>query len=693
MAVVAYHVAPKGLAGGFVGVDIFFVISGFLISNLILRDIDVGNFSFARFYLARIRRIFPSLVLVMFASAVFGWLIMFPNELKALGRQLAAGATSLANFLFLSESGYFDVQSVLKPMLHLWSLGIEEQFYLFFPLLTFLIYRPGKANPSKASPSIVSPGKASPRKIYLAITAVLFIASLALNLAIGDQAARFYLPLTRMWELLTGVLIASAGRFCAPRLGISPQRPPDFITDAINKLLSSSPFKVRLTSSALEGLMSAAGLAAVILGIALSKPNQPYPSAACLSAVIGTGLILAAGAKAPVNRFFFSLRPLRYIGLISYPLYLWHWPMVSFAQIATFGSRLSDGVRIAIVLASLILAALTYQFVEKPIRFNQVRRRLKHLVLMISAAIIASIGFALALSKSPGALSNLAEYDPRVFEEFASAPATVDQQCLDYLGFRPQLNIFCRYTGSGGSRTAAILGDSHANSAFEGLADVNAQNSVNTLMLGLTATMRPILGLDEVIEQDRVEIWRKTTEAFYERILSDATIGPVFLIIRGADYIVDYPSFGKSTTATDEETYLKTLQASVDRLAGGGKTVFVVAEYPELPKDPRSYLPRPLNPATPPPLRDELLNGYDRYLQLLSRLKRCIVVRTDQYFCPGQNCLVSSNEGLPLYHDKQHLTKAGSRFQAERILAPYLEEFDWGDGPHDMAQQQGRKEN
>jgi peptidoglycan/LPS O-acetylase OafA/YrhL len=210
LAVVAYHAFPGGVRGGFSGVDVFFVISGFLISSLIVNRLERGDFTFRDFYLRRLRRLSPSLAVVLAAVFIFGWFALLGDEFMGLGRHLAGGAGFMANFLYWRESGYFDPGLETKPLMHLWSLGVEEQFYLLFPPLLVLAWRRGLA--------------------LFAGTAVLLLVSFGFNLAwsLSDPTADFYSPLTRFWELLSGVLLALASRAGAPAKGQTggPGQPP-----------------------------------------------------------------------------------------------------------------------------------------------------------------------------------------------------------------------------------------------------------------------------------------------------------------------------------------------------------------------------------------------------------------------------------------------------------------------------------
>jgi len=192
LAVILFHTFPNELPGGFVGVDIFFVISGYLITQIILEELVSGNFTAASFYARRIRRIFPALIIVLVATFAFGWLYFLPMELLSLGKNILASSLFSANLMLLSEVSYFDVAAHMKPLLHLWSLGIEEQFYLVWPLLLWLL----------------------PRKRLLLTTGIIFSASFALNIAMIAQypSETFYLPFTRAWELMAGAALAQTSR-------------------------------------------------------------------------------------------------------------------------------------------------------------------------------------------------------------------------------------------------------------------------------------------------------------------------------------------------------------------------------------------------------------------------------------------------------------------------------------------------
>lgn len=319
LSVVVFHAFPALIPGGFVGVDIFFVISGFLISKHIWEDLSAGKFSIKTFYARRVRRIFPALSVVLLACLLMGWVILTPGEYEKLGRHVFAGALFLSNFLFWQESGYFDSAADTKPLLHLWSLGIEEQFYIAWPLFLAFFWRYNK-------------------RLGWALLGVMGI-SLAYSMIVvrNDVVADFYSPFTRFWELALGAYLAY---ITAQKLTISAANRNHF---------------------------SWLGLCLILGAVVITKDNYHFPGAWALLPTLGAVFLIYAGEGAWLNRNVLSHRLLVWIGLISYPLYLWHWPLLSFVRIIESETP-SVGVRFLLIAASFILAWLTYKLVERPLR-------------------------------------------------------------------------------------------------------------------------------------------------------------------------------------------------------------------------------------------------------------------------------------------------------------------------------------
>src|ERR1700737_4981596 len=318
--VVLYHAFPDAMPGGFVGVDIFFVISGFLITGIIARELETQRFSLLGFYNRRIRRIFPALIVVLCTVLVLGWLWMLPAAYTQLSSDVFASAAFLANIALLLQSGYFDVEAARKPLLHLWSLGIEEQFYLFWPLIRMLVARL--------------------RLSILVAASVIGIGSFVLNAALigSNPIAPFYLPFTRAWELLAGAVLACSWNEVSQTFAASNRR-------------------------ASIGLV----LIATVAGVLDTK--SAFPGWWAVLPVAGAALLLSAPA-AWFCRTLLASRPLVWSGLISSPLYLWHWPLLVFFGIIKFGPLTLLERELTLGLSAL-LAWLTYRFVESPFRFSR----------------------------------------------------------------------------------------------------------------------------------------------------------------------------------------------------------------------------------------------------------------------------------------------------------------------------------
>lgn len=365
LSVVVFHAFPGAIRGGFTGVDVFFVISGFLISTIIFENLAQGTFSFATFYARRIKRIFPALLLVLAASLAFGWFALFSQEYQQLGRHVAAGAGFVANLVLWGEAGYFDNSAETKPMLHLWSLGVEEQFYIVWPLVVWLAWR---------------------LRLRLGLIA-LVVAALSFALSVkgvkSDAVAAFYSPLTRFWELLFGTVLAwlvLEGKKAASPGGTGPwQRLAGFLAGD------------RRAGHALSDALSVGGLLLLVLGFWGIRKSFSFPGAWALLPVLGATLIIAAGPQAWVNRTLLSHKLAVWFGLISFPLYLWHWPLLSFARVVQ-GEAPSAGVRIALVALAVALAWLTYKLVERRVRGGS-RDAVKVGVLVVLAVLLGVFGY------------------------------------------------------------------------------------------------------------------------------------------------------------------------------------------------------------------------------------------------------------------------------------------------------------
>jgi peptidoglycan/LPS O-acetylase OafA/YrhL len=380
LAVVMNHAFPGRLPGGFIGVDVFFVISGFLISTIIFENLDSGTFTFREFYSRRIRRIFPALIITLVGVLVLGWLLFVSEELTLLGKHVAAGAGFLSNFVLQGEAGYFDSSSETKPLLHLWSLGIEEQFYIAWPLILWFAWK---------------------RQMnLLTITLLLAFASFYLNVqgVKTDSIGTFYLPHTRFWEMMTGSALAWITIYVKePRLGLRLA-----IDRWLNRIIFHNSREP--DERTLKSFIAIAGTSLLTFGFLTFDKSTTYPGIFALVPVLGSLLLIYAGPWAWINQKLLSNKILVWFGLISFPLYLWHWPLISFAWILEGGVPPTI-VRVSAVLFAISLAWITKVFIEKPFRFSKVGVRLKVWSLCISLIVVGLTGIALnstSISQSRG---------------------------------------------------------------------------------------------------------------------------------------------------------------------------------------------------------------------------------------------------------------------------------------------------
>eukprot|EP00300_Choanocystis_sp_HF-7_P020714 c20658_g1_i3.p1 GENE.c20658_g1_i3~~c20658_g1_i3.p1 ORF type:complete len:817 (-),score=167.69 c20658_g1_i3:146-2596(-) len=352
-SVVVFHAYPSLLPSGFIGVDMFFVISGFLISGIIFRQLATNSFTFAHFYSRRIRRIYPALIIVLLFGMMMACAWLMPLPLKRFADTLLASTLFGANIqLLLFEPGYFDENPELNPLLHLWSLGVEEQFYIVWPVLAMVLH-----------------GMSSTRSTVM--LGLILAASLLLSIHLSEPgsggSAGFYLPFTRFWQLGTGSVLA--------------------LVTLKNPRRLSGP------------ITAFVGLTLVLIGFAVIRQTRPFPSWWASFPTFGCGLLIAAGPDAFVNKRVLSARPLPAIGLISYPLYLWHWPLLVFAQVMFPSAKYRPwwAQPWLMVLVAVLLSVWTYLYVEKKVRYHKSR-----LVVAGLVAVMALVGVAaLEISAHP----------------------------------------------------------------------------------------------------------------------------------------------------------------------------------------------------------------------------------------------------------------------------------------------------
>ena len=609
--VVAFHYFPKSAHGGFIGVDIFFVISGFLITSLVAEEIDRERFRFRDFYARRVRRIFPALAVVLAACLAIGAIFLDPNEYKALGLHVAAGAGFLSNALLWFEAGYFDEAAVYKPMLHLWSLAVEEQFYIIWPLALYLCARL--------------------RRPLWALAAGFAAASFALDIYLSevDPVADFYFVLSRIWELLIGAVLAL-----------------------------TIPYALHARTG-LANSAAAIGLALIVAGLTLIDSAQPFPGWRALAPTLGATLLIAAGPHTLINARLFSNRLMVALGKISYPLYLWHWPLIAFARIRE-GGQIGPPLRWALIVVAIGLSQATYLYVERPIRLGAgpAKRAALAAAAIAALAVVGLLDFhrgglffpkaVMVTVVNEGDVGN-AEYSQ--YLKAHSAP------CYSKL-FPPFLDgrkFWCAQSVADVPPEVVILGDSHAQHLYLGVAEALPKRNIGYYAgFALPLLDHPLFA------------------SVYTALAAEPRVKVVVLSASWNEKVRDLPK--EVSLRAEMDRVVRFLQAA-------GKNVYIVNDVPGFPFHPGrcKYAGRLGVPA----LCDEAETALELQLAAYAGDLAAVVaanpgarlIDTAHMLCSHAVCSMAA-DGKLLYQDGAHLNINGSRLIGAKIVAaaPELED-------------------
>lgn len=466
LSVIGFHAFPMAISGGYVGVDIFFMISGFLITRILLDGLGNKNFTLNNFYGNRILRIFPSLIIVLITVLLIGWMTLLANEYELLGKHIAAGATFISNYVLLGEVNYFDSAAEKKPLLHLWSLGIEEQFYIAWPILLWYSLKRG------FNALLVA--------LLLAISSFLY----SLYVINFDKSLAFYSPFSRIWELSVGSLLAC--------LFASKNSRNSLVFNTIrNRWLLNEKFpNVNSSIYIINNILSLSGLFLIVFSVIKFTEKTVFPSFSALFPVFGTALIVSAGRDAWFNRIILSNPILVFLGLISFPLYLWHWPILSFIYIF-MGPYPSIWVKVSALMLSFTLAWITYLYIERPFRLNKTKRTQKIYFLSILLLSVGTLGFYIwtnnGLPFRDVVVKNIDPNKSSHYQRNNEAPCFTDSS---YMSIGP----FCKkYPASSSVKTIAIWGDSSSAAWLPVFLDVAKQNNYTIVSIS-QPSCPPIVG-------------------------------------------------------------------------------------------------------------------------------------------------------------------------------------------------------
>jgi peptidoglycan/LPS O-acetylase OafA/YrhL len=596
LSVVGFH--AFGIQAGFIGVDVFFVISGYLISSIIFGDLQQNQLSILDFYRRRIKRIFPALLTVLLFCFALGWFALLADEFTALNKHIAAGLAFVSNLVLLGESGYFDSASHNKILLHLWSLGIEEQFYIFWPLLLLIFWR-------------------FRLKLGMLLWALL-LCSFLLNVALiySYPSATFYFPFTRVWELLIGAALAYR---------ITIQNKPVLLWGSSN-------------------LNSWLGLALFIAANIFINDRSAFPGWWALLPTLSAALWISAGSLAWFNQHVLSSRVLVWFGLISYPLYLWHWPLLTYARILDGGRQPSSLVRICMVLLAILLAWLTYRLIERPIRFNQ-KTFFTPARLFIAGIVFFCVSGYIYLN---GGLPNRAAAQLTILndgdighDEFRTYLHAKPNYC-EYKDATPRV---CGEKFSSFKRIIAVVGDSHAEHILLGISD--AMPEVAFMLFDTNQTL-PFIS-------------SALSNHFFDVIDGNSKIDTVVLVA--------YWHLRKGLIAPGS-SYLQEIIPTAQKLSSHSKQVFLVDGTPNF-----SFLPTKCKYDWPF-LRVQqcaeanlFTKQHSQYFVDFQEAEKVAPIKRIELmplFCEGNSCSMAK-DGKLFFRDDNHLSINGSRYIATTL--------------------------
>ena len=644
LSVVMYHAGAPLLSGGFTGVDIFFVISGYLIGGHIFSEIREGRFSFARFYQRRAKRILPAFYVIICVTFVFSLLLFSPFELTEYSTSAIAAVFSASNIHFLRYSNYFQQSSELNPLLMTWSLAVEEQFYLVIPLLML--------GAIKIRRSVLLPA------ILVGCVISFLFAWRQVHVA-PDKA--FYLLPSRAWELGAGVALG--------------------VTELMRKRLLVPP--------QWAWPASVCGFAAMLAPFLLLKPSVPFPGPSAAASVLGTALVISSPTSW-INRSILSMPWLVFIGSVSYSWYLWHWPLMAFLRVAS-GGPLPVPARIIAVLLSFALAVLSYYLIEQPFR----KSSLAPLPLI---ARYAGVGIALAVVlaivwKDGGLRARF----PGLHQEQAEAPSNC---IVDYGISAPDLSTHC-YNSVDATSSVALWGDSHSAALAPALRSEVTSRGYHFVQFSKSSCL-PLAGVAKYVPSHPsvVEECVQFNQIVLKTILADARIRTVVLAGRWADPFADgnveplldvdlARAHRRSPASAMTAIFVAALTKNITALEASGKRVVLVEDVPNFDFDPLCSMLTAQIPIRrmlaswmihgnfqPGLAQASFLDAAGRSDEALesvhNRFQDVELIDLRPKLCDRTGLCAYMHAGRLLYSDGQHLTAAGSFYALRGVELPGL---------------------
>ena len=653
LSVVLYHAFPNILRGGFIGVDVFFVISGYLIGWIIMRDLEQERFSFLNFYARRIRRIFPALLVVLATALTIGWFALLPDEYKTLGKHVLGGAAFIDNFFLWQESGYFDISSKLKPLLHLWSLGIEEQFYIIFPLILYL--------------SCI-------KKInFYLIILIFLVLSFITNIYAYEISPTmdFYSPLTRFWELLSGSLLAACVR----------KRPAKRIYLLIDKHISKLLWRnsQKNNGQSLSLFLAALGTTFLIISLTFARSTNPWPAWEAILPVLGASFFIAAGPINAISKYIFCNRISLFFGKISYPLYLWHWVLLSYLFIIYGGDTNLFYQKTFLIFLAIFLAILTHIFVERPIRFNKQFIMIKNYLLCICMLLLSSLGYLVFINEGIYVRFGIKEdfsYKSNYFNKPNGEMLKYQQKCLSlYPDWTMVEGHICKIQSTIEDLDTILIGDSYVHHLFPGLVSKNSPHNFGVFPSSGQPPFYDVLVNNNERHNGYILINRAYDVAVDNSNIKNVilSIDPNFSYSDNIELIDLQDKLQKNKDIIFENS----MRRSFKKLVQAHKKIIFVLAPPSLPFEVSKCIQRPVDFLNVDRtcqfnknsyLNDKIKNRFNNLLfKVLKDFPEVIIYHLSSKLCDDNYCYVKKN-GSILYYDRGHLSAAGSELVSPDLL-------------------------
>ena len=654
MSVVAFHAFPDWLTGGFVGVDIFFVISGFLISSIIFAGLESSRFSFFEFYARRIRRIFPALLAVLCFCLLAGWFTLLASEFAQLGKHIAGSALFLSNLLLRLEASYFDRAADTKQLLHLWSLGIEEQFYIVWPAILWFAWKK--------------------RLNLLTVALVIGLISFLINVRVvaNNIPSAFYMPQSRFWELLLGSVLA----YVMLRKAAAYELFANKLDSMLAPIIYAQPPLEK--GVALRSLLSVAGCFSIAIGLLFIRKDMPFPGSLALFPTLGTLLLLTAGPEAWLNRKVLAHPFLVWFGLISFPLYLWHWPLLSFLRVTEqSAANVGVGLRLTAVAVSIGLAWLTFRFLETPIRGATRHKFRINTALVCSLAIVGVTGLVIfKLGGLPGR-HPVNEKLVALFDSNPHAP-NHNENCDARFPMFKQLNG-CKISGPGAPQVL-ILGDSHSQHYYLSMAKALPSKSVMNVM---EVSCFPFSSDDHLKAKRCAENLVMATKTISEqRSIETIYLGGHWAYLMSGGFGKTGASWrlARELLPDQVDSFKRSARVVLRALVGTGKNIVFIKDNPDFAFSiPSCFKIRPVSfinePRSPCAMErheyEQRMKPYEAVVnELLTEYPTVKVFDPRPILCGAESCSAILNDQL-LFINADHLTVLGGDLVVGKLLAEY----------------------